>query len=232
MTNLKPYFHRIPMSGFITSRIVLLLFCIFATSIMASAQSYPAPWPSSGAWIGYTQLGVATQDLSTANGDQTTGGTGVNPSSADVFNGTANNLTSVSYAYDAVRQVLFFRMRLRGDPRASGGGGALVNGTWDTLLDTDGDGYKELFIEVNGNDDVIYVYFGDVNQQNIPNGSSCAGNGQGTVFSQAVTLGTHVLVTDATASGGGYLLDYQVPLSAFKNCSGAQVITPTTPFAL
>ena len=232
MTGLKIDFYCLFVSRSIISRSSMLLVCLFGGSIAVSAQSYPAPWPSSGAWIGYTQLGTATQDLSTAGGDLTTGGTGVNPSSSDVFNGTAGNLISVYYTYDAVRQVLFFRMRLRGDPRASGGGAPLVNGTWDTLLDTDGDGYKELFIEVNGNDDVIYVYFGDVNQQNIPNASSCAGNGQGTVFSQAITLGTHVLVTDVTASGGGYLLDYQVPLSAFMNCSNVQVITPTTPFSL
>ena len=232
MTAMKPDFCCTGVFRPITSRLLLLMVCLFGGSIIASAQSYPAPWPSSGAWIGYTQLGTATQDLSTAGGDLTDGGTGVNPSSSDVFNGTAGNLTSVYYTYDAVRQVLFFRMRLRGDPRASGGGAPLVNGTWDTLLDTDGDGYKELFVEVNGNDDVVYVYFGDVNQQNIPNASSCAGNGQGTVFSQALTLGTHILVTDLTATGGGYLLDYQVPLSAFKNCSNVQVITPTTPFSL
>ena len=128
MTGLKIDFYCVSVSRSITSRLLLVLVCFFGGSIAVSAQSYPAPWPSSGAWIGYTQLGTATRDLSTAGGDLTTGGTGVNPSSSDVFIGTAGNLISVYYTYDAVNQVLFFRMRLRGDPRASGGGAPLVNG--------------------------------------------------------------------------------------------------------
>src|SRR5581483_2753386 len=126
---------------------------------------------------------------STANNDLSTGGTGVNPDGIDVFNGTSGNLGSSYYYYDATNQVFFFRLRLRGDPRGTGSN-VMVQKTWCTLLDTDGDGYKEFFVEVNGNSTTIYVYYGDANEQDIPNGSSCAGNGQGTVFSRAITLGT------------------------------------------
>ncbi|HKQ06782.1 MAG TPA: hypothetical protein VJ464_16730, partial [Blastocatellia bacterium] len=214
-------------------RLLGLTVCLLLISGAAAAQTYPAPWPSSGSWIGYTQLGQAIQDKSTANNDLSTGGTGVNPDGIDVFNGTSGNLGSSYYYYDSTNHVFFFRLRLRGDPRGTGGN-VMVQKTWCTLLDTDGDGYKEFFVEVNGNSTTIYVYYGDANEQDIPNGSSCASNGQGTVFSRAITLGStgNVLVTDVTASGGGYLLDYQVPLTAFKDCSGAQAITPTTPFAL
>ncbi len=215
-------------------RLLGLVLCLFILSGMASAQTYPAPWPSAGVWINYTQLNQAVQDLSTAGGDQSDGGTGVNPSEVDVFNGTLGTLGSAYYYYDAANQVLFFRMRLRGDPRASHSAHLLSPYTWDNLLDTDGDGYKELFIEVNGSDDNIHVYYGDTNQQDISAHATCAANGQGVVYSVAITIGStgNVLVTDLTASGGGYLFDYQVPLSAFKNCSGAQVLTATMPFSI
>ncbi|HJQ27570.1 MAG TPA: hypothetical protein VKA60_27030, partial [Blastocatellia bacterium] len=215
-------------------RLLGLVLCLLIISVVGSAQTYPAPWPSSGAWINYTQLGQAIQDLSTANGDQSDGGTGVNPSEVDVFNGTSGNLGSSYYYYDATNQVLFFRMRLRGDPRASHSTHVLSPYTWDNLLDTDGDGYKEFFIELNGSDDSIHIYYGDTNQQDITTRATCAVDGQGVVYTVAITLGSsgNVLVTDLTASGSGYILDYQVPLSAFKNCSGVQGLTATTPFSL
>ncbi|HEX8089311.1 MAG TPA: C25 family cysteine peptidase [Blastocatellia bacterium] len=206
-----------------------LIFC-FALSAATSAQTYPAAWPSDAAFASCTKLGTAIRDLRTDANDLTDGGTGVNPDSVDTYDGGARNsagtLTTVYYYYDSVNEVLFFRMRLLGDPRQSGG---LSNGTWDVIFDTDGDGWKEFFIEVNGNSspDFINIYYGDTDQQDIPNGFTCATNGQGRVWNQEITLGTHVRVTAIT--GGGFFLDYQVPLSAFKDCSGTQLLGANTP---
>lgn len=209
---------------------LLSLTLCFALSAAALAQSYPAAWPSDAAFADCTKLASSIRDLRTDANDLTTGGTGVNPDSVDAYDGGARNsagtLTTVYYYYDSANEVLFFRMRLLGDPRQSGG---LSNGTWDVIFDTDGDGWKEFFIEVNGNSspDFINVYYGDVDQQDIPNGFTCATNGQGKVWSQEITLGTHVRVTPIT--GGGFFLDYQVPLSAFKDCSGTQLLSANTP---
>jgi hypothetical protein len=213
----------------VRSTLLSLAFCL-ALSAAAAAQTYPAAWPSDATFASCTKLGTAIRDLRTDANDLTDGGTGVNPDSADTYDGgargSAGTLTTVYYYYDSTNQVLFFRMRLLGDPRQSGG---LSNGTWNVIFDTDGDGWKEFFIEVNGNSspDFINIYYGDTDQQDIPNGFTCATNGQGRVWNQEITLGTHVRVTAIT--GGGFFLDYQVPLSAFKDCSGTQLLGANTP---
>src|ERR1051325_11473538 len=136
-----------------------VIFGIILYSLTAAAAyaAYPASWPSDASWITYTRLSSSLQDLSTSNGDTSNGGSGVNPNSVDVFNGTSGTLPSVYYYYDSTNQVLFFRMRLLGDPRTGGGNAPLDQYTWNVLLDTDGDGYKEFFLEVNGLDDYLYV---------------------------------------------------------------------------
>jgi peptidase C25-like protein len=215
--------------AFVKSTLAFVFCCLVNSS--ASAQSYPAAWPANGSWTPYTMLNSATKDLRTDAGDQTDGGTGVNPDSADTYDdGTRNNagtLPTTYYYYDSANQVLFFRMRILGDPRQ---GSAFSNGTWNAILDTDGDGFKEFFVEVNGNNDpdFIYVYYGNSDRQDIPNGATCAVDGQ-RVWSQQITLGTHARVSTANA---GYFMEFQVPLSAFLDCSNLQLISPTTPMLL
>ena len=233
MTTLSiPHSIRLPKARF-GRQAFLSLVLFVAAPLTASAQSYPVAWPADPAWIPYTHLATESRDLRTDAGDQTDGGTGVNPDSSDTYDGGARNnagtLATSYFFYDSSNQVMFFRMRLLGDPRQ---GSAFSNGTWNAVLDTDGDGFKEFFVEVNGNNDpdFINIYYGDTNQQNIPNGFTCAGNGQGKVWTQPITLGTHVRIVVIT--GGGYFMDIQVPMSAFKNCSNTQVLTAATPFLI
>ena len=211
----------------------LCLVLLIGAPTLASAQSYPAAFPADASWVPYTQLTLEFRDLRTDAGDQTDGGTGVNPDSSDTYDGGARNeagtLATSYFFYDSSNQVMFFRMRLLGDPRQ---GSAFSNGTWNAVLDTDGDGFKEFFVEVNGNNDpdFINIYFGDTNLQNIPNGFTCAVNNQGRVWTQQITLGTHARIVPI--AGGGFFMDFQVPLSAFKNCNNTQLLTTSTPFLI
>ncbi|HET9532863.1 MAG TPA: C25 family cysteine peptidase, partial [Blastocatellia bacterium] len=206
---------------------LLLILCVCGVD-EAFAQTYPASWPADSSWMNYTQLGAVLQDLATAAGDSTDGGTGVNPDSADVYKGTSGTLPSVYFYYDASNQVLFFRMRLRGNPQ-QGGQSQLQNGTWNAILDTDGDGYKEFFVELNGNGtDTLNIYFGDTSRQDIV--SADCSDGEGRVFTLSAVLSTHYRITADT--GGGFFLDFQAPLSSFDNCGGTQVVTTSTPFSL
>ena len=50
MADCKRSAYRVLALCAITSRFLGLLLCLLLTSVVASAQSYPAPWPSSGAW--------------------------------------------------------------------------------------------------------------------------------------------------------------------------------------
>jgi hypothetical protein len=213
------------------SRVIFLFTIFLFLNDVGKAQTYPASWPAAGNWVTYTQLNGSVNDLSTSGGDASDGGTGVSPNSLDVFNGTSGTLPSVYFFFDSTNEAIFFRLRLAGNPAASGGGGILQNGTYNVLIDTDGDGFKEFFVECNGNDDIIYVYYGNTNQQNITNGATCAVDGQGIVYNVTMTSG-NVRLTDSTSTGGGYLLDFQIPLSALKNCSNVQSVTTSTPIAL
>jgi hypothetical protein len=218
------------INRFMKKMVIVVGFYVLATA--SAYAAYPASWPSDSSWITYTRLSGAIQDLSSPGGDASDGGTGINPNSVDVFNGTSGTLPSIYFYFDATNNVFFYRMRLLGDPTGNGNTNPLQQFTWNCLLDTDGDGYKEFFVEANGLDDYLYVYYGNTNQQDITSGATCAANGQGLVWSQPITSGTHIRIINNTATGGGYFLDWQVPISAFVTCSGAAGLTPNTPFSM
>jgi len=214
---------------------LLILCCFFALNMVVPnpnsavlGQTYPAPWPTpDSTWIEYTILGSSLTDY--ANGDceksdPTNGGSGVNPANVDVFNGCTGgapmNLPSAYYYYDDTNDVFFFRLLLRATPSQGGG---LAAKTWNVLFDLDGDGWMEFFVEVEGNAEVINLYYSNALTQEVIT-PECD-DGEGLVWQQAITMGTHVRIVDDTATSGGYYLDWQAPLSAFDSCDGTQIVT-------
>ncbi|MDH5493700.1 MAG: hypothetical protein OEY14_17230, partial [Myxococcales bacterium] len=132
----------------------------------ARAQ-YPAPWPDEsgvgdlGQWTPFTLRGGSIQDLEGAS-DGSTGGTA--PTGAvDISGGQDTPPVPSGYiAYDALRQVLFFRLRLGNEPLASGvgrdgnallpavGSGPWQNGSWNLTIDLDGDGFLDFLVALDG----------------------------------------------------------------------------------
>jgi hypothetical protein len=203
---------------------------------------YPASWPSAGQWVAYTSTGIELEDPQAGAPDDSNGGASVNPSGVDAYGGDSGGLPSSYFSYSRTDQVAFFAMRLRGDPRASGGGAPLIANTWNGLFDLTGDGIAEFFIELNGNPDELNVYYTN-GLQNAVDSNDCA-DGEGRVWTTStsgtslVTVGPGISVNDVhrvideTATGGGYVLQGQVPLSAGTDCNGAPLISEDTPWSM
>ena len=123
---------------------------------------YPGSWPTVLQWIPYTSNGTNVSDLAGGSGgDSSTGGT--NPSgSVDIV---ADYGPAVSWYSDGTN--LYFRMQLSSSPlQATGNSKPFTSATWNILLDTDGDGFKEFVIHIDGTgggtqitpDDIIVIY--------------------------------------------------------------------------
>ena len=135
---------------------------------------YPGSWPSDSQWIPYTNNGSNVSDVEGGSGgDGSTGGT--NPSGAvDIV---ADYGPAVSWYSDGTN--LYFRMQLYSSPlQGTGNSKPFTSATWNILLDTDGDGFKEFVVHIDGTggggqtqpDDIVIVYNDDPTQAFIVTG--------------------------------------------------------------
>lgn len=149
---------------------------------------------------------------------------------------------------------ILFRWRLTENPVANGGG--LVNGKWNVLLDVDGDGYKEFWILADGNQDRVYLYYENLNRQDITSVDNVIltdgkGNPLDTGGAAFTAYGNSILAADTcngtTTAGdrmtshtrayaandgtGDYFLEVQIPTAAFDDLRGNQVLFPDSPVA-
>lgn len=135
---------------------------------------------------------------------------------------------------------LFFRMRINGDPATNGIG---LNSThWNFLIDTDRDGYKEFWIDVDGSfqggpskADQINIYYDDTNTQEVLNITDAPAGSRVNVYTACSTMtgcpNSHTRtfpVTDLDPSDttGEFYLEVQVPVTAFDDTAGNQIIFP------
>lgn len=237
---------------------------IGSTAVSTAAQNcagsaYPGTsWPAVGGFRAYTSNGLPlgdNADSGGANGDFSYGQAGGVQSQVDVTGGTCGS--AVYFGLDkrgtssTSDDLVFFRMRLRGNPMG-GGNNSLQSGTWNTLIDTDGDGFKEFFVEVaGGNDPTVTVYYSNRRSQSVDVTAQSATDCitfqmpvvAGTLNNSGNAPGQNVwVVKDSPANPDGnpnapyncegYLLTWQVPLCSFQNCAGTQLLQATTPFAL
>jgi hypothetical protein len=140
---------------------------------------------------------------------------------------------------------VLFTMRLAGDPSTVKEDFGSYH--WNILLDVDNDGYKEYWIDLDGgwtykgeNDeyyDRIQILYDNNNRQDIPNPDAAgvrvdafrAYNGDETCTSTPCALGQNCSFTrvrQATDGTGDYWIDIQVPMTAFKDSDGNQVLFP------
>ena len=140
---------------------------------------------------------------------------------------------------------LFFRMRVNGDPRTGGIG---LNSThWNFLIDTDNDGFKEFWIDVDGSDsggpnssDIINIYYEDNLSQAITNTDPAPG---GTLIDQFTACRNSTGATGCTTSHsqaypvsdlfpgdttGEFFIEVQVPITVLDNPAGVQQMFPDT----
>jgi hypothetical protein len=210
---------------------------------------------------GYIQMvisgGVIESDNESANpGDPTNGGANVTPAGTDIASnatvcgtnpgcdpssffgyydgGTRWDPANVSTMND---DFVFFRMRLRGQP--TNGSGGYDQFHWNVLLDVDRDGYKEYWIDLNGpfaggggGPDRLQILYNNDNTQNVDDPDASRVD----TFVAAANMGVSAFShTQAYAVGGGstdWYVESQVPILAFKNLMGQQVLFPDTPIGL
>ncbi len=136
---------------------------------------------------------------------------------------------------------IFFRIRIQGDPV---GGSAFDSKHWNVLFDVDDDGYKEYWIDLqgdyqsgNGKRDRLQVLYDDAARQDIDdpddvrveqftayyaedNDASCPAGSPGLSHTRTYAVG------DGT---GDYFIELQVPMTALDDLQGNQVVYPTSP---
>lgn len=163
-------------AGLIRS-VLALLFITLQVRAAAPANysdpaSYPTAWPSQLASQAYTMQGAAQFDKTgvadTSKNSTPSGG-------LDFSSGLLNS--SPSFYYYGNGSVLYFRVRLASSPLASTGSGApYISGAWNFLLDTDGDGFREFAVQLDGTGngsapgDVV-VYYANTASQTLGAGS-------------------------------------------------------------
>lgn len=207
---------------------------------------------SDGYLVPYTSDGQPVRDEETSS-DTSNGGAAVTPSHTDLASGSPGadpGLFETSlYGYynggtpydpndpsTLEDDYIMFRMRLAGDPSTNSTD--LKSAHWNVLVDIDNDGYKEFWVDVNGpfasgnnKDDQLQILYDDGTTQNItdPNGARVeeftANN-----FEDPGNF-SHTRVVATTDGTGDFLLDIQVPLTAFNDLSGNQVVLPDSPIA-
>ncbi|MGZ8731583.1 MAG: C25 family cysteine peptidase [Thermoanaerobaculia bacterium] len=115
------------------------------------------PWPSSPQWMPYQYRDDGINDQRVQ--DPSNGGT--SPQAyVNVSSGCSDQaLPSVYYYYDSVNQVIFYRFRAENAPNNYGTGpnpgsysstNPWNSGQWSVLIDTNGDGYRDFALHLNG----------------------------------------------------------------------------------
>ncbi|MFC1607372.1 hypothetical protein ACFL47_05320 [Candidatus Latescibacterota bacterium] len=246
-------------SFFISVLFILFLAApIFALPFYTDPQGYPASWPSQLTTQSYTSQGQIQNDRDRSS-DKSSGAT---PTSEVDFSSGPNNDQS-SFFYYGDGYILYFRFRVNGPPFSlTGNGQPFKSATWNILMDTDGDGYKEFVIMLDGTlsqsqpDDIVVIYNNqsqqsfDIDQDSIwkqdssgpndgINGASGKSNNWDIDLDPYVwNFGrTRIVQIDQALKAGHnkseYFIDIQVPLVALDASSiGGPTLTPTNLFSM
>ena len=208
----------------------------------------------------YTYLGgdIRDYEASGGGGDPSNGGTGVNPNSIDISSAAPNSppgpKSSVAFGYynggtpwdssdpaTLEDDYVFFRLRIGANPRDNATV-AFDSYHWNILFDLDADGYKDYWIDVdgsygnNGNPDRVQILYEPAHTQLVAS-ADVARVDQFNARAATDTgncggVGTSHTRTYAVGDGSGdWYLEVQVPITAFNDRSGNQLLFPDSPVA-
>ena len=239
------------------SLLVLGLVAVCAVRAIAGLTDTRLPWATffNNPYVTYyTMDGKKVTDFETSS-DPTNGGSAVQPSDIDIASGSPNpgspgTAPSVWYGYynggtpwdpnDPATMNddrLFFRLRVGSNPKNQGGSGDnFVAYHWNILIDSDGDGYKEYWLDLDGSEQpaprLKLMYNNDNTQLMLdPTGSEI----NRWIALSIDTDNPPYSHTRALAVGDGttqWFIDFQIPMSALKDKFGNQVVYPHTPIRL
>jgi hypothetical protein len=240
----------------LASLCVFLLLAVWGVAARAAFTDTRTDWSNffgaDGYLVPYTTDGQPVRDHETSS-DPSNGGAAVSPASIDLASGSPGadpgtfetplyGYYNGGTAYDPddpstlEDDYIMFRMRLVGDPASSSTD--FKSSHWNVLVDVDNDGYKEFWVDLNGpfasgsnKDDQLQILYDDGTTQNIPDPDAArveeftANN-----FEDAGNL-SHTRVLATSDGTGDFLIDIQVPMTAFNDLSANQVVLPDSPIA-
>ena len=248
--------------------LITAFFSFLVISAEAGLDSCATSWSNfsnSGFVADYTYKGQAIRDHeATGSGDPSHGQANVPPEETDLAsNATAGSNPGLKTTpffgyynggdeYDPLipstmeNDYIFFRMRISGSPEQNGNNFKQYH--WNVLLDVDGDGYKEYWVDLEGNfatkdyDRLNILYDNTNNQVLDPDAAGVRVNyfraeysptdnlaACGTGVSSSHTRAYPVTVIDPADTSGDYYIEIQVPMTAFNNSNGNQVLFPDSP---
>ncbi|MTV48290.1 hypothetical protein GJ688_04740 [Heliobacillus mobilis] len=199
------YFRNLTYKISTTVFLIIYLFHFIPVASFASSPSSPGIWPT--VWVPYT---LTDGSIICDPHDES-------PDGVDLTSGISNNLSSVYLASDGSN--MFFRFRLRGNPRyTSGGNNGSFNssgGYWQVELADASSNTHKVTVGVAGKQtDEVYVI--------APNATN-----ETKVYDVPANDSLYTRVTQDPTTGE-YYLDYQVPISYLSNYG----ITATTSIKL
>ncbi|MDQ7786114.1 MAG: C25 family cysteine peptidase [Thermodesulfovibrionales bacterium] len=144
---------------------------------------------------------------------------------------------------------IFFRMRISGSPEKNGNNFNQYH--WNILLDVDADGYKEYWIDLEGSYatkdyDRLNILYDNRNDQTLdPDAPGVRVNYFTAEYTPTIsnpdplcvsalsshTRGLPVTALDPADTSGDYYIEIQVPMTAFVDSYGNQLLYPDSPVA-
>jgi uncharacterized repeat protein (TIGR01451 family) len=259
LSKAKIYKH-VPMKSFTTMFVTLMIFgSLMVLTGSAMAESTTAPWIYEDNWLNYTIADEPVRDYEDKpyENDPTHGIANVQPKAVDIASGVdasgggpdnnPGNYTSVQWYYldpldnsnsftNLDDDWLFLRMRVAEDP-THGGKYYYKAYHWDILIDTDGDIWKEFVVDLNGggggykfgtvgvyyNDNETYEYEPDKDAVWKREASKDSND-----YTRAVPISYGMTYTATTQ----YWIEYKIPVTAFKDKDGNQLLGEDTGFRL
>lgn len=230
--------------------LALAAFLIFPSAIFASTTDTRTDWSNFSDPVGYTvpytYNGQPVYDHEGSQ-DPTNGGSGATPARTDLSSGSPDGSFPGPYdtpfigyynggtVYDPDDPVTLeddfirFTMRLDGDPSHST---SFASSHWNVLFDVDNDGYKEFWVDLDGTvgTDVVKILYNNDNTQLVADPAAAqveeflALNSEDTPAEQS-----HTRVRAADDGTGDYFIDIQVPMTAFNDLNGNQILFPDSP---
>ncbi len=231
----------------------LLVLC--AGTVHAALTDTPTAWTNFWGADGfvkpYTFEGSIIRDHETSQ-DPSNGGTGVQPANIDLASGAADlgpGPEAVAWfgyydggtAWDPLTpstmddDYILFRIRIDKDPALKEG---FKSYHWNVLIDTDNDGFKEFWIDTEGNSDTTWILYEDINAQLMgdrgtdPNFTPLMIDrfiANSDPLHASYSPNSHTRTVDIGDGTAEFFIDVQLPMTSLDDELGNQVIWPDSP---
>ncbi|UCE37407.1 MAG: DUF11 domain-containing protein [Thermoplasmata archaeon] len=245
--------------------IVVMTLLVIGTLVLAVTPPGEEPdhiedWPDESEWINYTFRGERIRDWEDKpyENDPTHGIANVQPDAVDIASGVdasgggaennPGNFTSVQYVYKDVNgdsvgceniedDWLFLRMRVAGDPRATGGKYMYKAYHWDILIEVDGDLWSEFVVDLNGGDGyfkwgTVGVYYNNTEDYEYDPDNDWVWLQEASKAKNKFTRPVLIDYGTDTEDDDQWWIEYRIPVTAFTDYDDNQLLCSNTGFLL